>query len=84
MPKPRWMPLPQLLYAQVIKTVRGERLIRGHHRARLADQHGMHGSETEATGAPPLPRWGRAVRPFPIPVVADLLYPGKGKCKLPK
>ncbi len=22
MPKPRWMPLPQLLYAQVVKTVR--------------------------------------------------------------
>ena len=32
MPKPRWMPLPQLLYAQVIKTVRRRRLIRVHHR----------------------------------------------------
>jgi len=27
-PKPRWRPLPQLLYAQVIKTVRRRRLIR--------------------------------------------------------
>jgi IS1 family transposase len=31
-PKPRWMPLPQLLYAQVIKTVRRRRLVRVHHR----------------------------------------------------
>jgi IS1 family transposase len=28
LPKPRWMPLPQLLYAQVIKTVRRRRLVR--------------------------------------------------------
>jgi IS1 family transposase len=27
-PKPRWMPLPQLLYAQVIKTTRRRRLVR--------------------------------------------------------
>jgi hypothetical protein len=27
-PKPRWMPLPQLLYAQVVKTVRRPRLVR--------------------------------------------------------
>jgi len=32
LPKPRWLPLPQLLYAQVIKTVRRRRLIRVHHR----------------------------------------------------
>src|SRR5438128_5383771 len=32
MPKPRWMPLPQLLYAQVIKTVRQRRLVRVRHR----------------------------------------------------
>jgi len=31
-PKPRWMPLPQLLYAQVIKTVRRRRLVRVHQR----------------------------------------------------
>src|SRR2546427_1403802 len=31
-PKPRWMPRPHLLYAQVIKTVRRRRLIRVHHR----------------------------------------------------
>ena len=27
-PKPRWMPLPELLYAQVVKTVRRRRLVR--------------------------------------------------------
>jgi hypothetical protein len=26
-PKPRWMPLPELLYAQVVKTVRRRRLV---------------------------------------------------------
>ena len=31
-PKPRWMPLPQLRYAQVIKTVRRRRLVRVTHR----------------------------------------------------
>src|SRR5713101_1435551 len=31
-PKPRWMPLPQLLYAQVIKTVRRRRLVDVQHR----------------------------------------------------
>jgi len=31
-PKPRWMPLPQLLYAQVGKTVRRRRLVRVRHR----------------------------------------------------
>ena len=29
-PKPRWMPLPQLLYAQVIKTMRRRRLVPHH------------------------------------------------------
>ena len=31
-PKPRWMPLPQLLYAQVIKVTRRRRLVRVRHR----------------------------------------------------
>jgi IS1 family transposase/transposase-like protein len=31
-PKPRWMPLPQLLSAQVVKTVRRRRLVRVSHR----------------------------------------------------
>jgi hypothetical protein len=31
-PKPRWMPLPQLLYAQVVKTVRRRRLVSVTHR----------------------------------------------------
>jgi len=31
-PKPRWMPRPQLLYAQVIKTVRRRRLVAVQHR----------------------------------------------------
>src|SRR5499433_602363 len=33
MPKPRWMPLPQRLYAQVIKTTRRRRLVRISRRA---------------------------------------------------
>jgi hypothetical protein len=32
LPKPRWMPLPELLYAQGIKTVRRRRLVRVRHR----------------------------------------------------
>jgi IS1 family transposase len=32
LPKPRWMPLPRLLYAQVIKIVRRRRLVRVRHR----------------------------------------------------
>jgi IS1 family transposase len=31
-PKPRWMPLPELLYAQVVKTVRRRRLVGVQHR----------------------------------------------------
>jgi len=31
-PKPRWLPLPQLLYAQVVKTVRRRRLVAVQHR----------------------------------------------------
>src|SRR6266702_2621045 len=31
-PKPRWMPRPHLLYAQVVKTVRRRRLVRVRHR----------------------------------------------------
>jgi hypothetical protein len=31
-PKPRWMPWPELLYAQMIKTVRRRRLVRVTHR----------------------------------------------------
>jgi len=31
-PKPRWMPLPGLLYAQLVKTVRRRRLVRVRHR----------------------------------------------------
>jgi hypothetical protein len=30
-PKPRWMPLPELLYAQVVKTTRRRRLVRVSH-----------------------------------------------------
>jgi hypothetical protein len=32
LPKPRWMPRPGLLYAQVLKTVYRRRLVRVHHR----------------------------------------------------
>jgi IS1 family transposase len=51
LPKPRWMPRPQLLYAQVIKTVRRRRLVRVSHRVvfgtleavnAVLAQHGWH------------------------------------------
>jgi len=32
LPKPRWMPLPQLLYAQVVKSYRRRRLVAVKHR----------------------------------------------------
>jgi hypothetical protein len=69
-PKPRWIPLPGLLYAQGIKTVRRRRLVRVTHRVvfgtlegdpagagsvRLADQHGLRGSAI---------RWSKGSRGF--------------------
>jgi IS1 family transposase len=41
-PKPRWMPRPQLLYAQVIKTVRRRRLIRVSHRVVCGTLEAVH------------------------------------------
>jgi len=35
-PKPRWMPLPELLYAQVVKTVRRRRIVEVKHRVVFA------------------------------------------------
>jgi IS1 family transposase len=40
-PKLRWMPLRQLLYAQVIKTVRRRRLVRVYHRVVFGTLEGM-------------------------------------------
>jgi hypothetical protein len=40
-PKLRWMPLPQLLYAQVIKTVRRRRLVRVCHRVVFGTLEGV-------------------------------------------
>jgi IS1 family transposase len=37
-PKPRWMPLPQLLYAQVVKTTRRRRLVAVKHRVVFGTQ----------------------------------------------
>jgi hypothetical protein len=34
-PKPRWLPLPELLYAQVVKTMRRRRLVAVKHRVVL-------------------------------------------------
>jgi len=42
MPKPRWMPRPQLLYAQVIKTVRRRRLVRVCHRVVFGTVEAVH------------------------------------------
>jgi hypothetical protein len=38
LPKPRWMPRPQLLYAQVVKTLRRRRLIEVKHRVVFGTQ----------------------------------------------
>ncbi len=38
MPKPRWMPLPELLYAQVVKTTRRRRLVEVKHRVVFGTQ----------------------------------------------
>jgi hypothetical protein len=44
-PKPRWLPLPALLYAQVVKTVRRQRLVRVQPRGvfgtKVAVEHGL-------------------------------------------
>ena len=37
-PKPRWMPLPELLYAQVVKTMRRRRLVEVKHRVVFGTQ----------------------------------------------
>ena len=37
-PQPRWMPLPQLLYAQVVKTIRRRRLVEVKHRVVFGTQ----------------------------------------------
>jgi IS1 family transposase len=42
LPKPRWMPRPQLLYAQVIKTVRRRRLVRVRHRVVFGTLEAVH------------------------------------------
>jgi IS1 family transposase len=41
-PKPRWMPLPQLLYAQVVKTTRRRRLVDVTHRVVLGTMEAVH------------------------------------------
>jgi IS1 family transposase len=41
-PKPRWMPLPQRLYAQAVKTVRRRRLVRVPHRVVFGTLEAVH------------------------------------------
>jgi len=41
-PKPRWMPQPELLYAQVVKTVRRRRLVRVTHRVVFGTLEAVH------------------------------------------
>jgi hypothetical protein len=41
-PKPRWIPLPQLLYAQVVKTVRRRRLVAVTHRVVFGTLDAVH------------------------------------------
>jgi IS1 family transposase len=40
-PKPRWMPLPELLYAQVVKTMRRRRLVAVKHRVVCGTQRAI-------------------------------------------
>ena len=40
-PKPHWMPLPALLYAQVVKTMRRRRLVAVKHRVVFGTQHAI-------------------------------------------
>src|SRR5262245_30644504 len=40
-PKPRWMPQPQLLYAQVVKTIRRRRLVAVQHRVVFGTQRAI-------------------------------------------
>jgi hypothetical protein len=40
-PKPRWMPLPELLYAQVVKTMRRRRLVAVKHRVVFGTQRAI-------------------------------------------
>src|SRR5262249_60510893 len=42
-PTPRWMPLPQLLYAQVVKSYRRRRLVGGTHRVVFGTQLAIEG-----------------------------------------
>src|SRR5713101_5583849 len=42
LPKPRWMPLPQLLYAQVVKTTRRRRLVDVTHRVVFGTIEAVH------------------------------------------
>ena len=44
LPKPRWMPRPGILYAQVIKTVRRRRLVRVSHRIVFGPLEAVNGS----------------------------------------
>jgi IS1 family transposase len=41
-PKPRWWPLPPLLYAQVVKTMRRRRLVRVRHRVVFGTREAVH------------------------------------------
>ena len=63
MPKPRWMPLPQLLYAQVVKTLRRRRIIAVTHRVvfgtkAAVEQGGVCRSSRQAKGVRCIPVLG--------------------------
>jgi hypothetical protein len=65
-PKPRWMPLPQLLYAQVIKTTRRRRLVRVSHWVVFGHARGRQ-SGAESAGLADQHLAGRARQPQPAP-----------------
>ena len=47
MPKPRWVPLPALLYAQVVKSYRRRRIVGVQHRVQLVELQLLHVEITE-------------------------------------
>ena len=63
MPKPRWMPLPQLLYAQVVKTVRRRRLVGVQHRVVFGTLEAVNARAGPLVGTSTPPSWSGSTSP---------------------
>ena len=62
-PKPRWMLLPQLLYGQVVKTVRRHRLVRVSHRVVFGTLAAIHDVLLRMAGTSIPPSWSASTSP---------------------